>query len=344
MEYSKKIIIIKLSALGDVLRSTCLLHGLKREFLKSSIVWVSAKEALPLLENNQYIDENVQYRQDAIELLKKKKFDILINLDKEKGSTRLAMDLKADIKIGFGSDAQRPLFPFNKESEYAYKLGISDDLKFKLNKKTYQQIIYEMCSLDYKKDKYILNLRKEEKGIAEARFEMLGVERKRFIVGLNTGAGSRFANKAWEMDNCIELVRLVLDKTEAAILLLGGKKEESVNKHIRALFKKRVYNSGCDNTLREFCAIINRCNMLISGDTLAMHIGIALNKYVLALFGPTCHQEIDLYNKGSKIIPDIECAPCYKNKCEREGSCMSAISSDVVFKKVEEIAENGKRH
>ena len=64
-----------------------------------------------------------------------------------------------------------------------------------------------------------------------------------------------------------------------------------------------------------------------------MHIGIGLKKHVLAMFGPTCHQEIDLYGRGDKVISTIGCAPCYKNKCDLKDNCMTAISVNEVYEK-----------
>ena len=121
--------------------------------------------------------------------------------------------------------------------------------------------------------------------------------------------------------------------TDAKILLLGGKSEAMINKGIKEKVKERIYDSGCENTLSQFIAIVERCNMIISGDTLTMHIRIRLKKHVLAMFGPTCHQEIDLYGRGDKVISTIGCAPCYKNKCDLKDNCMTAISVNEVYEK-----------
>jgi heptosyltransferase-2 len=86
-----------------------------------------------------------------------------------------------------------------------------------------------------------------------------------------------------------------------------------------------VLNSGGNHNLREFAALVERCTVVIAPDTLAMHLAIALKKPVIALFGPTCHQEVELYTLGKKIISNIECAPCYKNTCDKVFTCMDKI-------------------
>jgi heptosyltransferase-2 len=70
---------------------------------------------------------------------------------------------------------------------------------------------------------------------------------------------------------------------------------------------------------------------MVTGDTLAMHIAIGLGVPVLVILGSTCHQEIELYGRGAKIISDFDCSPCYLRDCPKEKTCMEAISADQVF-------------
>ncbi|MBU1146860.1 MAG: glycosyltransferase family 9 protein [Candidatus Omnitrophica bacterium] len=324
-----KILVIKFSAAGDVLRTTALLHGIKRKWPESEVWWITSQDAVDLLKENDYIDILLTYGRDDID---KTDFDLLICLDKEKESIELAVRLKAERKIGFGCDKSGNLSIFNKESEYAYQLGISDELKFKLNKKTYQEIIYQMCGLEYRNDKYVLNLKDAELTKARDKLDSLGIKQGDFVVGLNSGAGTRFANKIWGFQGHKSLIEEILKRKDVKVLLLGGRKERELNQKLKKAFGDSVYDSGVNNELREFASIIGHCNAVISGDTLAMHLAIALDKYVIAIFGPTCSQEIELYCRGVKIVSDIECAPCYKKRCNKKDNCMSRIGLEDVIK------------
>jgi heptosyltransferase-2 len=93
---------------------------------------------------------------------------------------------------------------------------------------------------------------------------------------------------------------------------------------------------GGVHELMDFCALVSNVDALVSGDTLAMHIAIALRVPVVALFGPTVSQEIELYGRGSKIKTSIDCAPCYRRSCDRTPNCMDAIGAEVVFEALEE--------
>jgi heptosyltransferase-2 len=334
----KKILIIKLSAVGDVLRTTCILHGLKRKYPQSFIAWLTKKESRDLLKGNSFIDRLLIYSPDAIHRLELERFDILISLDKEDEATTLATAVEAKRKIGFGLDRKTGnLIPLNKESLYAFKLGICDELKFRQNQKTYPEIIFEMAGLKYQNDEYILNIQDSDKVYAKELFSKIGIKNNDLIIGLNTGAGDRFANKAWTEDGFVELIRLIRANTQAKVLLLGGPQETQRNASTLSKSGNLAYDAGCNHSLSQFAAIVDFCALVVSGDTTALHIAIALKKKVVALFGSTAHQEIELYGRGRKILSDIKCRPCYRKACEKQINCMSLIKPAEVFQAISKL-------
>jgi heptosyltransferase-2 len=333
-----KILVIKLGAVGDVLRTTPLLRGLKRKYPRNSLTWLTLKESRDLLQNNPFIHRLLFYGPQALRKLKLESFDIVICLDKEEEATALATELEAKRKIGFGLDKKTgKLAPLNKESLYAYKLGICDELKFRKNRKTYPEIIFEMAGLKYRNDEYILNIEAKDKAYARGLISRLGLNSRALIIGLNTGAGNRFANKAWTESGFVQLIRLIRTRTRALPLLLGGPQETRRNAGILLKSSGLAYEAGCNHSLGQFAAIVDCCALVVSGDTTAMHIAIALKKKVVALFGSTCSQEIELYGRGKKIFPDIKCRPCYKRECARRINCMNSIRPDEVFQAIKSL-------
>jgi ADP-heptose:LPS heptosyltransferase len=327
---NKKILIIKLAAIGDVLRTTSILSGLKRRYPDSHITWLVSKEASFLLENNPKIDRILAYDLDSVLRLLAERFDLLLSFDKAQSAATLATLVKAGQKKGFALHERGYLYPLNKESEYAFRLGIDDKLKFKQNKKTYQELIYEMSGLDYKGDEYGLTLCEEARKYAADFLKKNKIKKGETVIGLNTGCGEVFATKKWTVEGFIRLARMLKNKAPARILLLGGPNELKRNKEIKSRLKAAVIDTGCNNSLKEFMGIIDCCALVVSSDTLAMQIAIALRKKVVALFGPTCHQEVDLYGRGEKIVSDLSCAPCYRQSCGNT-KCMLSISPEEVF-------------
>jgi heptosyltransferase-2 len=117
---------------------------------------------------------------------------------------------------------------------------------------------------------------------------------------------------------------------------LGGVREKGFNKYLEKKSKNTVYNTGSDNSLSEFAGFISLMDVIVCSDTLAMHLAIALKRKVVALFGPTCPQEVDLYGRGTKIFAAVPCSPCYKQTCDSE-ECMKEISTEQVFKEIKKI-------
>lgn len=333
----KRILIVKLAAIGDVLRTTPLLTGLARAYSQRHVTWVVDREAAPLLKNNPLIDRLLIFDFAALLPLDLEAFDLVIGLEKEPRGAALASKVRAVEKRGFGLGPEGNIFPMNRASEYAFALGLSDELKFRQNQKTYPEIIFEVAELDYQEDDYLLFLAPEDKAFGEDFTRRKKLKGNKAIVGLNTGAGGVFANKAWPEERFLQFIRAMARDPRVHLLLLGGPAERERNRRILRKTRGAVIDGGCENTLGQFAALVQLCDVVVTGDTTALHLAIGLKRKVVALFGPTCAQEIELYGRGVKISSSLSCAPCYRRSCETSPNCMEAISAEEVVKKVRGI-------
>jgi ADP-heptose:LPS heptosyltransferase len=339
----KRILIVKLAAIGDVLRTTPLLTGLKRAYPRSHITWVVDKEASSLLKNNPLIDRLLPFDSASTLPLEVEGFDLVIGLEKEPRGAALVSRVRAAEKKGFGLGPEGSLYPLNRASEYAFFLGLSDELKFYQNRKTYPELIYEVAELKYRKDEYLLFLSPEDTAFAEGFSQNAGFKKGEVVVGLNTGAGGVFANKAWTPEGYGGLIQKLNREPKTRLLLLGGPGERERNRRILELAKGAVLDTGCENTLGQFAALIQLCDLVVTGDTTALHLAIGLKKKVVALFGPTCAQEIEFYGRGEKILSPAPCAPCYRRSCPVTPNCMDAISVEEVMKKIRNLLPRSRR-
>ncbi len=333
----QRILIIKLAAIGDVLRTTPLLTGLKRAYPQSHITWVVDREAYPLLKNNSLIDRLLPYEFATLYPLESEGFDLVIGLEKEIRGAALVSKVRGREKKGFGLGEAGNVYPLNKGSEYAFLLGLDDNLKFYQNKKTYPELIFEMAELPYHKEEYLLSLSPEDEKFAQDFARQAGLKKGEVIVGLNTGAGDVFANKAWTIEGYGELIKKLQREPAVRILLLGGPKEQERNATIIEKYGGGVIDTGCHNTLAQFAALVNLCHIVVTGDTTALHLGIALKKYIVAIFGPTCAQEIELYGRGEIVKTSLSCAPCYRRRCDISPSCMEVITPEEVMQTVDKF-------
>jgi len=141
------------------------------------------------------------------------------------------------------------------------------------------------------------------------------------VIGINTGAGGRWQDKKLSIMETADLIdklnnTIKINDKNIKLLLFGGPEEKDRNEKIRESVKTEVIDTGCDNSLMGFASLINLCDVLVTSDSLAMNIGIPLKKKIVAFFCPTSPQEIELYNRGIKIIPKKGCVCCYKKKCD----------------------------
>jgi heptosyltransferase-2 len=326
------ILIVKLDAMGDMLRTTCLLPDLAEAHPGAAFVWVTGPESVPLLENNPYLTEVIAYGPDSLVQLAARQFDRVINLDAGKTSCALATLARADVKSGFVLDSKGCVKPTCAAAETWLKMGVFDDLK-KQNSRTYQEIMCAILDIPETNLRYVLHLTDEERTRAKEHLADLGVSLDKPVIGLNTGGGGRWALKQWREDAFVELIDRLHEEHGSAvqILLLGGTAEKERNQRIAPRASSPVVDTGSDNEVRHFASLVSHCDVVVSGDTLAMHIAIALGRRVVVLFGPTSAAEIELFGLGRKVVPDMECLVCYKTDCDFVPNCMQLITVDMVL-------------
>lgn len=328
-----RILIIKLGAMGDVLRTTPLLTALKKKYSASNISWLVNAPCRGVLEKNPLIDSLMDYSQENLHRLKTDRFDLSINLDKEPDAIDTMMAVPSKNRMGFGKSPEGKLCALNSLSDYAYRLGIDDDLKFRQNKKSYQEISFEQVGLKFNHEEYIFFVDPASALRAGNYLRSLGADLDRHdqpVIGLNTGSGARFAGKRLPVSTTLELIEKFSTRMNALIFILGGQDEVERNRAISQRSKYPVVNTG-SHPIHDFAAIIRECDLVISGDTTAMHIAIGVKVPVVAYFASTCASEIELYGRGVKVISGISCAPCYKKLCPIGEQCMSEMSSEEIF-------------
>lgn len=281
----KKVLIIKLGAIGDVLRTTPILRVLRN----CDIVWITGKESHPILKNNPYIGKLITLK--TIE--GRMEFDCLYNFDEDNAACSLAESFKAPIKKGYGL-RNGTFYPFDKDAEYAFELSRNDNLKFKQNKKTYQQIIFEMAGYEWAGEDYVLGYKPKNKTI--------------YKVGLNHMVGEKFPNKVWSY---WEILADMLSSV-------------SMQKEYPAM--------------EQYIDWINSCEIIVTSDSLGMHIALALKKKVIVLMGCTSWLELELYGRGVTLKAGLICSPCYKKiRCDINPSCMDLISVKDVYTTIKQF-------
>jgi heptosyltransferase-2 len=329
-----KILIIKLDAIGDVLRTTSIISPLKNKYPNSYITWCTRKASNDIFINNQFVNEVITVEEDAFFRINAEEFDIVINLDTSKISSAIAASAVGKDKIGFILNKKGFVEPTSSTANEWLLMSAFDDEK-KKNKKTYQQIMCNILELDGEVAKPILNLSEETRSRISAKLENWSFKKDLLTIGLNLGVGTKWPSKGWPLKNWEKLItHLQGDKFN--LLLLGGPDEKEALKKLESSYPFSI-NTGSENSLMEFAAIVDLCDLIVTADTLALHVATALEKKIIALFGPTSSNEIELFKKGIKLRAGDECK-CYYNKyCTESVSCMEKITGEQVYSSVKSL-------
>ncbi|MFN0150667.1 MAG: glycosyltransferase family 9 protein [bacterium] len=334
---TSRVLIIKLAARGDVLRTTPLLRALKHDGAGVHVTWVVDPASHELLRENPLIDRLLVFRWEDLLPLTVERFDLVLSLDKEPRATALAMRVRAKAKRGFGLGADGALRALSPESVYAYDLGIHDRMKFFENTKTYQEIIFEMAGLRYRRERYVYEAVEEERRAAARALQEAGLAPGERALGLNTGGGRAFANKGWTVGGFARLAERIESELGRRVVLLGGDDEREKNAAIARASAARTILPGL-LPMRVFAALLGGLDAIVTGDTLGLHLALALNRPVIALFGSTTPREIDIYDLGEKVLPAVDCAPCYLRVCPVTVTCMDSISVADVMAALRRVA------
>ena len=316
-----KILIIKLGAIGDVIRTTPLLQPLKRKFPQAKIYWLTHS---PSIVPNT-VDSIIQFNAEGITFLRSLEFDYIFNLDKDKEACALTSSLNGKVKKGFILKDGVP-YPVHKEAEHKYLTGLFDDIS-QQNKKNYLQEIFEICGFEYSGEKYILSSFDEYS-------DSWNFDRSKKIIGLNAGCGGRWTSRLWADERWIELAKSLLGKNQE-VVFLGGAQEDSKNK----MFAEASGGKYPGHFhLEKFINLVNQCDLVVTGVTMAMHITIGLNKKIVLFNNIFNKNEFELFGLGEIIEPEKECKCFYSPTCiNKDYSCMNYLNVKIVMNSIDRL-------
>jgi ADP-heptose:LPS heptosyltransferase len=312
------ILIIKLGAIGDVIRTTPLLHRLKKEHPHAKIWWLTrTPEILP-----DIVDERLAFTLENSLLLRSCRFDVLLNLDKDREACALAGDIQAGTKLGFILQ-DRACAPINDSARAKYESGLFDDVS-KANSKSYLEEIFEITGYPFQGERYILPFEPWK----DKRWKFAS---RRPIVGLNTGCGGRWTARLWPDRYWIQTAK-ILKKKKCEVVLLGGEAEHRKNLRLARASGARYFGHY---PLNRFINLINQCDLIVTTVTMALHLAIGLEKKIVLFNNIFNRHEFELYGQGTILEPDFACSCYYSPTCEN--NCMQYLKPDTVIRAAEEL-------
>jgi ADP-heptose:LPS heptosyltransferase len=323
--------IIKLDAVGDVLRTTAILKPLSEKYPDAHIIWITRKESAPIFQNNQYVHDVVTY-DEYIRVLPVK-FDVLINFDNTRLSAALLALLHAQEKKGFVLSSENIVEPTDGKANMWYELGLNDTKK-KENKKTYQQIISEIADINIPYSDIVLNLSHNEKIYKHDFIKKHHLKEKK-IIGIVPGSSLRWPSKRWPIGHFKTLISKI-NTHDISLIIYGTDTEKDIIDELTSEFPF-LLTPNTQHDLRKFFTLIDIPDIIITGDTLALHAAAAFHKTIIALVGPTSAYELDIYENGTIITGNSKCLCCYNKICDQPVSCMESLPVEKVYDQIKKF-------
>ena len=327
-KYKERILFIKLDVIGDVLRSASLLPAIKARHHAPFIAWLTRSESAELVGMMEGVDEVIELSEGALARVMAGGWDQVYSVSNDLESASLAtLAATKQLPIGFYM-ADGAIRPSNKAAARWLEMAAFDRLK-RNNTESYQHLMMAIIGCpDEPISPPALRVDASVRAAASARLSKLcgGGERRR--VAVNVGSGGRWPKKMLDAAQISRYAQLLVEGADVDVLLVGGRAEAAKTEAILAMCaaNPRIRAALTENSLAQFAATLMETDVLLCGDTLALHVATALRLPTVAVFGPTSAAEIfDFEGLITKAWTDqLDCLVCYGN-CQKQRNCMSLI-------------------
>ncbi|UCD15405.1 MAG: glycosyltransferase, partial [Candidatus Omnitrophota bacterium] len=324
----KRILVIKISSLGDLILSLPSLKALKEDSGNSQLSILTLKKYCPLLYGCPYLDEiitvdgNYKSIKNILNLskdLRRKSFDYIIDFQNSRTSHLISC------------------LSLPKES-FGYRLRwgrlLTKSIKYNRNDSPLvsQERILQFLGVKFKEKKLIFWDKPDESKITLPDGN---------LIGINISASLRWESKRWPAKHIVNLIELINKNLPSyKVVLIGDNAAKRLAQMIENSLNGHLINLCSKTTLANLASVIKKLSIFITPDTATLHLASCLNIPTIALFGPTDPKRHTVESKNLYIFcKNLECSFCYKPQCKLKESnvCMQKITPQEVFTKIKEI-------
>jgi 3-deoxy-D-manno-octulosonic-acid transferase/heptosyltransferase-1 len=340
------ILIVKLSAIGDVIQTLPSLAGLRMFYPDAHITWVVEEAAADLIKNHPYLDvvlvsrrkswsreiRQGRFREPLKEIrafirnLRKRNYDLVIDFHGLLKSSIIVFLSRGKRKLGYDSLQELSgLFLNEKIPEDMDKHAVDRYLDF-----------LRYLGAGIESAQFVLPPDKEAQARVQNLLLKYNLEDKKFIA---ISPVALWETKLWNNEKFARLADLINDKLKVKVIFTGN--EKGPIEEITSSMTTEKINLGGQTSLTELAFLYRKAKMVVSTDSGPMHLAAAVGTPVVALFGPTDPERTGPYGYGNTVIrTQLPCSPCLLKKCPTR-KCMEDISVEQVFAVVENINRGG---
>jgi lipopolysaccharide heptosyltransferase I len=365
-----KILLIKLSAVGDVVHTIPVLNKLRRRFPKAQLDWLVTPAIGELLRHHPAITNVIDFTREVraaplglgglsnltqyVRLgarLCATRYDLVVDMHGQFRTAVLALASGAPVRIGFDRPRGRVWkqsarqFPAQTRkhawqgaregSWLAYTHAIPVPTLERHAVDRYLDV-GPLLGLDEHPADFFLPIPQQARERVAGLLIDHRIAQARLIV---MAPGTVWETKQWRREGFAEVARH-FSQRGFAVALIGSARERAVCDEVAAL-APGVVNLGGSTTLSEVAALIRRATICLTNDSGPMHLAVALERPVVSIFGSTDPIWIGPYGReGAVLQAELACSPCYLrqlSRCAHDHACMKAISPGAVIARMEHM-------
>jgi heptosyltransferase I len=362
-----KILLIKLSAVGDVVHTIPVLNKLRRRYPTAHLDWLVTPPIAELLRHHPAITNVIEFEREAwsrpwqlapfatytrlAAKLRAAAYDLVIDMHGQFRTAVLTLATGAPARIGFDRprarvwDASPRKFPLEARKHawqgaregswlaYTHHIAIPT---LDLHAVDRYLNIGPVLGLDKGPADFSFPIPQAADSRVDTLLRQHGIDHDRLVI---MAPGTVWETKHWGIDKFAKVAQHFISQGFAAILI-GSQRERAVCEDVADLAPGAIDLAGM-TTLSELGALIRRSALNITNDSGPMHLAVALNRPVISIFGPTDPIWIGPYGRTNAVLQtDLECAPCYLRKlkhCRHDHACMRGVSAISVIERAESV-------
>lgn len=330
----KKILVIKLSALGDVILSTPSFRAIRNRYPQARIVALVERAAYPALKACPYVDDVLSFekfgKKDIFSMLRigrllaREQFDVCVDLQNNRLSHLLSYLSGAHTRVGYA----------NRRFDLFLNRPVKD-LRPLVGPVEHQFQLLDHLEIEHPdiRPELTADPMDEESVSRFLRENWLGENQT--LVGINPGSSPLWKTKQWPQEAFVELCDL-LARENVRVVLTGTADDLPAAERIARQTRTRPIIAAGRTSIGELIALIRRCKTFVTSDSAPMHIATAVGTPVVALFGPTDPRRHVAPGRApiAVIHKEVKCSPCYLKKCPIGLICMKQILPSEVLERI----------
>jgi heptosyltransferase-1 len=348
----QRILLIKLTSLGDVIHALPVASRLKTSFPRIKLFWVVEDRCAPILEAHPFLDGVVVYPRKKIQALLARKawgeaWSALVRL------RRALRDLRIDLSIDLQGLAKSGLMALLAGApqrmgcaglkEFSYWISRPVPKGEGLHAVDRNLKVAEFLGCPPGPPDFRIGLRSEERAWADDFLRTQGLRQGEKIIGLQLGAS--LPQKCWPLEKWGSLLERLSRWEDVQVVLLGDAQDRQRFQGGIPIPGRGIIDSLDRLSLRHLAAVMERCGLVVGADTGPLHLAAALGVPVVGLYGPDDPRFTGPYGSGNRILyKKYPCSPCYKSPtCQGRFDCLQAIETGEVFESLRDLWEVGDR-